>query len=180
MKTQMKNKASARLIVSKPFLDELRDRVAISALNDEAQMETIYLQKAADEIERLQTQVARLVKAVIRRERRGQLTPPTTNGVKLYRSLIKVDHGGYECMIESRFAAKDEHEAQACADRHASKLFAGARLDAENCWSTSSGDIAWSLLNVIEVNEICVSGTDGKLYVFDVARRPASEARHAS
>ena len=59
----MKTKVGERLIVSKPFLDELRDRVAISALNDEAQMETIYLQKAADEIERLQTQVARLVKA---------------------------------------------------------------------------------------------------------------------
>ena len=58
-------KTKARLVVSKPFLDELRERAAIAALNDEAQLEAIYLQKAVEEIDRLQTQVARLVKTIV-------------------------------------------------------------------------------------------------------------------
>ncbi len=160
------------LVVSTPFLDELRDRAALATQNDEAQIEAAFLQKAADEIERQQAKIARLLKTVIRRERHSQPTPPPakTNGVKLYRSLIEVNHGGHEYRTENHFAARKDHEAMAYADQHASKLFADARCE-DGHWSADNGALAWELVNVIEVKKICVIGTDGKLYVFDVARR---------
>jgi hypothetical protein len=140
----------------------------------------MYLTKAADEIERQQAMIARLLKTVV--DRNWHLAPPTakTNGVKLYRSLIEVNHGDHEYTVENYFAAKSEREAQAYANRHASKLFVGTWLDAENCWSTSSGDIAWSLLNVTEARALHVSGADGKVHVFDVACRLPVEARYDS
>lgn len=42
------------------LLDELRLRAAIAASNDEAPLEAIYLQKAVDEIARLEAKVKRL------------------------------------------------------------------------------------------------------------------------
>ena len=158
------------LVVSTPFLDELRDRAAIAAQNDEAQTEAIYLQKAAEEIERQQAMIAKLLKTVV--DRNWQLTPPAAkaNGVKLYRSLIEVNHGGHEYRLEFHFAARNDHEAIAYADQHASKLFVDSRCE-DGHWSADNGALAWELVNVIKVKKICVIGTDGKLYVFDVARR---------
>ena len=168
------------LVVSTPFLEELRERAAIATQNDEAQIEAMYLQKAADEIERQQAKIASLLKTVISKHWHGQLTPPAAkaNGAKLYRSVIEVNHGGHEYRLEFPFAAKNDREALVYANRHAKKLFMDARCE-DGHWSTDNGAVAWELMSVTEVKRISVNGTDGKLHVFDVARR-LPEARHAS
>lgn len=150
------------LVVSTPFLEELRARAALATQNDEAQTEAMYLTKAADEIERQQAMIARLLKTVV--DRNWHLAPPTakTNGVKLYRSLIKVNHGDHEYTVENYFAAKNEREAQAYANRHASKLFVGARRE-DGHWSANNGALAWKLIRAVEVRALHVTGADGKV-----------------
>ncbi len=168
------------LVVSTSFLDELRERAAIAAQNDEAQTEAAYLQKAADEIERQQAMIARLLKTVVGRN--WQLTPPTAkaNSVKLFLSQIEVSHGDHEYTVESYFAAKNQREAQAYANRHASKLFARARRE-DGYWSANNGALAWKLIRAIEVPALHVSGADGKARVFDVVCQPSeTEARYDS
>ena len=169
------------LVVSTPFLEELRERAALATQNDEAQTEAMYLTKAADEIERQQAMIARLLKTVGSRHWHGHLTPPAVkaNGVKLYWLVIEVNHGDHEYMVETYFAAKNERQAQAYANRHASKLFVGARRE-DGHWSANNGALAWKLIRAVEVRALHVTGADGKVYVFDVACRLPMEPRYDS
>ncbi len=168
------------LVVSTPFLEELRESAAIAAQNDEAQIEAAYLQKAADEIERQQALIAKLLKTTI--VGRRLFTPPAAkaNSVKLFSSQIEVSHGDHEYLVETYFAAKNQREALIYANRHANKLFADARRE-DGYWSANNGALAWKLIRAIEVPALHVSGADGKARVFDVVCQPSeTEARYDS
>ncbi len=172
----MKTKAGERLIVSKPFLDELRDRVAISALNDEAPMETIYLQKAADEIEWLQRKLAKFEKMIVKLR-----CGPTVDGgrasARLYKLRHEVHHGDHEYHHDTYFAARNRREAGVHAKRETKNLFGGSAKDeGDGVWSACRGEIMWHEDGLEEVREMRVESADGNVCVFDVARRPPGGA----